>query len=422
MLVALVVMGVYYGRDALSSAPQSKTSAEANDVYVRFDMEAYDKIQSEYWDKTPDAALTELFRLSLQKAANSSETLATSTRTAVAEMIANRFAEATSTDAKRALALNVVQVALYNLQPIGRDQLFSKQQQVALRQEVANVNPTSDLYGDLGLAKGASPAEINTAYQKKTVELAHATSSAALEEKKQVAYAHTVLGSPASKNMYDQAKIEPTVFGKVIGKTLYFNLTRISPTTLQEFALAVDNASTTPGLDSIIFDVRGNIGGSLDFLQAFLGIFIGNNQYAFDLYRKGEYQAQRTTQPQFGELSRFKDIAILTDNMTQSTAELTAGVFKRYHLAHVVGDTTRGWGTVENTYLMSTVIDPATSYALLLVNNITLRDDNVPIEGRGVTPDVSVKDKNWQKLLPQYFHSASLITALKKVATNPPIK
>jgi len=36
----------------------------------------------------------------------------------------------------------------------------------------------------------------------------------------------------------------------------------------------------------MIIDLRGNIGGDLDFPQAFLGLFIGPNQYAFDLTTK----------------------------------------------------------------------------------------------------------------------------------------
>jgi C-terminal processing protease CtpA/Prc len=108
--------------------------------------------------------------------------------------------------------------------------------------------------------------------------------------------------------------------------------------------------------------------------------------------------------------------------MTQSTAELTVATFKRLHLAHVVGVTTRGWGSVENTYPLQTVIDPNTSYALLLVNSLTLRDDNQPIEGNGVVPDVSITDKNWESGLSQYFRSPSLISAIEKTVTQPPLQ
>ncbi len=194
----------------------------------------------------------------------------------------------------------------------------------------------------------------------------------------------------------------------------------MSPTTLREFALSVDSASTTPGLDSMILDLRSNVGGSLDFLQNFLGIFIGQNQYAFDLFHQGNYDVQRTVQPKFDELTRFKDIAILTDNMTQSTAEITTATFKKFNLAHVVGVPTRGWGTVENTYPLETNIDPMNKYLLLLVNSITLRDDNQSIEGQGVEPDININDTLWKSKLNNYFRSTSLIQALSESANKPP--
>ncbi len=422
VLIIGTVGGWWYFTRFSAPSVRYQTSAEASSLYVRFDMEAYDTIQKEYWGGPSDADLGELFRLSLQKVASTTETLATSPRAATAEMLAKRFAEATSTDERRQWALGVVQVVLYNLSPAGRDQLLSTAEETALRQEVSNINPSSNLYGDLGLSKGASASEVDAAYTQKAAKLANATSSQAEAEKKQIAYAREVLTNANSKNLYDQAQIEPTLFGRTLGHTLYFNLTRISPTSLQEFALAVDQASTTPGLDSMIIDVRGNIGGSLDFLQAFLGLFIGQNQYAFDLYRKGNFEPQRTTIARFDELSRYRDIAILTDNQTQSTAELTAATFKRYRLARVVGATTRGWGTVENTYPLKTSIDPHTSYALLLVNNITLGSDNQPIEGRGVVPDVDIGNPNWKNKLSQYFLSSSLISALRQTAAQPPLK
>jgi C-terminal processing protease CtpA/Prc len=57
-----------------------------------------------------------------------------------------------------------------------------------------------------------------------------------------------------------------------------------------------------------------------------------------------------------------------------------------------------------------------------LVHAITLRDDQQPIQGRGVDPDVSITDTNWRSELSQYFRSASLIVALKKEADQPPIQ
>ena len=192
------------------------------------------------------------------------------------------------------------------------------------------------------------------------------------------------------------------------------DLSKISPTTLIEFVRAVDNASTTKNIDTMIIDFRNNVGGSLDFLVNFFGLFVGKNQYVFDFFQKGDYLPQRSVQPKYPELERFKEIAILTDSMTQSTAELTTATFKKFRLARVVGTVTRGWGTVENTYPLETEINPGVKYSLLLVNSLTLRDDGEPIEGNGIIPDIDITKSGWQNELTEYFKSKSLIEAIKK--------
>jgi C-terminal processing protease CtpA/Prc len=421
LLGTCVYFFFFHGSHVVYQTPQEK------DPYVRFMMEGYDAVTTNYWVKpgeyskfnTPE--LPQLFQLAVQKE-GATATLATTTRNGVAALLAASLKTATSTEAKKQFALQTLTIVLYNLPPLGRDGLLSQQQEKALRQDVANVNPGKDLYQDLGLQKGASPTDVAVAYSEKAAALKNATSTEAKAELQKVAYAHEILTNPTQKNMYDTAQIEPSVFSHVLGHTLYLDFDKISPTSLQEFAIAVDAASTTPGLDSMIIDMRGNVGGALDFAPAFLGLFIGSNQYAFDLYHQGDDQVQRTTQNKFAELSRFTDIAVLGDNMTQSTAELTTAVMKRFRIAHVVGTTTHGWGSVENTYPLKTVIDDAATYALLLVNSLTLRDDQVPIEQNGVVPDVDTSKTSWQGRLSSYFTSTSLIQALKDEATVAPLR
>ena len=169
--------------------------------------------------------------------------LSTTTRSGAAQMLFTAFQNATSTDAEKQLAENVLIVALYNLVPAGRSSLLSSAQQTALRQEVANVNPSNDLYQNLGLADGATPTEVTAAYNAQKTKLEASTSPAAKIQLSQIAYAEKVLTNQNSKTLYDQHKIEPTVFAHTIGKTLYLNFDKISPTTLQEFGQAIDAAS-----------------------------------------------------------------------------------------------------------------------------------------------------------------------------------
>jgi len=406
----------------VSSEKVEYKTPEEKDEYVRFTLEGFDSIKERYWAKLEEPAFASHFQLSLQKALNSAipPTLNTKDRAGVSQMISMAVENATSTEAKKALVLNVLNVALYNLEPIGRNGLLSKTQETAFRQDVANVDTEKDLYADLGLSKGASDDEIKIAYENKAKELEADSSPEAKVELEKISYAKKVLVNPNTKDLYDEAKIEPTASTNIFGKTLYIKIDRISPTTLIEFGRTVYGATTTPGLNSMIIDLRGNLGGALDFAQHFLGLFLGQNQYAFDFFHQGEYTAQRTLQPHFPELDRYKEIAVLTDNMTQSTAEVTSSAFKRFKLGTVVGTATRGWGTVENTFPLKTIIDPKESYLLLLVHSITLREDGEPVEGRGIDPNVDTTKSGWKKNLPKYFNSPEFIKNIENVVDNPP--
>lgn len=428
VIVVVLVAGVFYynyRNSADSPTPQYKTSAEA-DLYVRFVMEAYDKISENYWMRSGHykihdiPELPEIFQLSLQKAAGLTQVSAANDRDSIAKMLATVFSNATSSESKKQLALQTVTIVTYNLLPINRNALFSAQKEIALRQEVNNINPSNDLYENLGIKKEANAKQIKSAYDEKSASLKKATTTQAKAELERITYAKNVLTNENSRKLYDQVKIEPTVFSQIIGKTMYVYLKQISPTTLQEFGMIVENASSTLGLNGLIIDLRGNIGGDLRFANDFLGLFIGPNQYAFDFFRDDNYQPERTTKVKFNELMRYKEVAVLTDKRTQSTAELTAAILKRLKIARVVGVTTAGWGTVENTYQLETVIDPGQKYSLYLVNNITLGDDNQPIEGAGVVPDVDISKSNWKAQLKNYFNSETFMQVLRqRVAENP---
>lgn len=410
-----VAGGFYYYQGHRIQFEKLVTETDDTEKYVKFNMEVYDKISKIYWNKSSDADLSNLFKLSIDKVFGTSTILTSQDRVGTENMIRLALTNATTTESKKLLVANVAQVVLYNIPPAGRNQLLSQKQEKAFRETVGNINPQSDLYADLGTKTSASSEEVILAAAEKIKELKNATSTEDKAKLEKVKYASEVLTDPSNKTLYDQAKIEPTGKFRKIGSTFYADLSQIAPTSLFEFVTAVDNASTTKNIDTLIIDFRGNIGGSLDFLPAFFGLFVGKDQYVFDLYQQGEYKTERTTQPKYAEFSRFKEIAILTDNMTQSTAELTAATFKKFHMAKVVGVTTRGWGTIENTYLMETEIDPEEKYLLLLVNAITIRDDGAPVEGRGVDPDVDTSKANWQKELPKYFKSESLISTIKSI-------
>lgn len=406
----------FYSADARSQAASAaayKTEAEA-DAYVRFDMEIFDIVMANYWQKGTEADLAEIYRLALAKAAGTAEEkLPTPDRAGTAQMLAEAFAR-TPAEKKRQLAVDTGIIVLANLAPQGRSGLLSEKQELAFRDEANNIERENDLYAQLGIGKDASSAEVQQAYEAKAVELAASSSPQAKEQLAQVEKAKEVLADAGSKSIYDETKILPSVVSRVLGsQTLYLDLAKVTPATLQEFVNTLEKTKDDPQLTSMIIDVRGNVGGTLDFAKYLLALFVGPNQYAFDLFQQGELKLERTPAvPKIPSLDNFKEIVILTDAMSQSTAELTAAVFKRMRLATIVGTKTRGWGTVENTFPIATQLTDDEKFTVLLVHSLTLRDDGEPIEGRGVDPHIDIASANWKEEVRSTFRTAGFADAV----------
>src|SRR3989344_857531 len=411
VIILIIVFGIYYwpGREAKA------------DVHVEFVMEAYDVISENYWIKgdMPDyfaQNVASTFKLPVKP------TLVTNDRAGVEKMIIDAFKVANSADEKKEFALKIVGSIMNDLPPVGVNALRSDKEEVAFREGISNIDRSKDLYAQLNLETGAPIKKVEEAYEKKVKLLENATSTEAKAELEQLVYAKEVLTNQNTKKLYDEEKIEPTISSEILDSTLYFYIGKIAPTTLLEFAQIVEAASTTPRVNNMIIDLRGNLGGTLDFANHFLGLFLGMNQFAYDLFHQGDHNVQRTMQPRFVPLAKYKEIAILADGMTQSTAEVISAAFKRFNLGTVVGEKTRGWGTVEATIPLKTVIDEDVNYALFMVHSLTLRDDNEPIADKGVDPDVDIKTPTWKGDLSNYFRSAGLIKNIQNVIVSGPLK
>lgn len=305
---------------------------------------------------------------------------------------------------------------LANLQPAGRSGLFTQKQEENLKNTVQNINPEKDLYQDLGLNKGASSEAVQQAYQQKEEQLKKVPTPQAKEQLKQLAYAKDVLTDKDKKKNYDTAKIEPTTGSRLITPEIaYLQFIKFSPTTYEEFVKIVSSYEKPDGPKALIFDLRGNIGGAIDAVPFFLGNFLGDKQYIYDFMRKGESEPYKTVGNKLGGLARMRQVVILVDNQTQSSAELLVVALKRYHFGVVLGAPTKGWGTVEKVFPLNNQIDKTEKYSLFLVHSITLRDDNQPIEGRGVEPHINITSPDWEKQLNEYFRYPELTSAVKSV-------
>jgi hypothetical protein len=328
------------------------------DTSTRFTLEVYDIIVENYWQKVDEAKLAELFRLSLAQASgNSLVTLSSTDRKGVMKMM-DKVVGQVAEDKMKAIAIDTSIIVLNALAPQGRSGLLSEKEETEFRDNVGNINP-------------------------------------------------------------DTGEVDPTVESRLIGKTLYLDIEKIAPTTIIEIANAVAAIEGVSEFDSMIIDLRGNVGGALDFARYFYALFAGANQYAYDLFQQGELNPERTPAiAKVAALDNVKDVAILTDSTTQSTAELLASIFKRFNLGKVVGERTKGWGTVENTFPIKTTFEKGEKFSVLLVHSLTVREDGEAIEENGVLPHVDIGKNGWEKDLDTHFVSQVFIRDLTQIVGN----
>lgn len=416
LLIFLIIFSIGFAiGHSYYAAPTNELSIQIKkDTPAAFISEIYDKILKNYWDNISDAQLLEQFSLSFDKSGGgivtkfaSKEKLITAIQNATKNM---------DEDKRNKFVTTLAATVLASLNPTNRSGLFTSKQEEQLKNIVSNIDPTKDLYKDLGVNKGASSGAIEQAFQKRSEQLASDTSSVAAEKLKTLTYAKDVLSKKDTKEKYDQKGVEPTIFTKIIQHNiLYFQFKKFSPTSYEEFIKAFEAYQDNANLSTLIFDLRGNVGGEIDSSVHYLGHFLGKNLSAYDFYHKGEYLPFKTPTDKLPSISKYKQMVILVDNNTQSSAEILAASLKKYNVGVVVGLPSKGWGTVERVFQLDNQIDTKVKYSIFLVHSITLRDDNQPIEGRGVEPDINIKNPDWEQQLLSYFRNDQLVSAIKSV-------
>jgi len=339
--------------------PETPAEQTSENIYVEFLSEVYDKIKENYWNKMSDEELANLFKLATEKLVQTPQNLSSADKGGMTEMVTSAL-EKIEESKKKDFSAQLAHLVLWNLKPFGRSALYVKKDEENLKNTVENVNP-------------------------------------------------------------ETGKVEPTVGANLVRPTiLHLYISKISPTTLDDLKKETEKFDNTEGLNALILDLRGNIGGSLDMLQYLLGPFIGPNNYAFEIFQQGNYDPFKTKFGWLPSLVRYKRVVILADNNTQSSAEVMLAALKKYNVGVFVGTKTKGWGTIEKVYEIDHQIDPNEKFSIFLVNHLTLRDDNQPIEEAGVEPTIDVNDPKWENKLFDYFNSNELVKAVKEVWNTPP--
>ena len=397
VIVILIIVGVGLGVYFLINRQQKINSYQ--DKYQIFVAEVYEKIQTNYWEKISDNDLSSLFLLATNKVLSKNLVLKTPDKNGVLMLI-------NDIENKDNLPL-IVDMVLANLKPFSRSRLYSQKEEKSLVNTVNNVNPESDYFSKLGLGKSATTEEVVKKYEEST-------------KTPEIEQAYKVLKNADSRQIYAISGVEPTIEYKLLTPSIYYvHMTKFSPTSLEEFVRVMNKvADKADNLDTLIFDLRGNIGGAIDQLPYFLGPFIGYDNYAYQFYQQGNKDDFKTATGWLDSMVRYKKVVILIDENTQSTAEVTAAVLKKYNVGVVVGNTTKGWGTIEKVFPLDNQIKTDEKFSLFLVHHVTIADDGQSIEGRGIVPHISIKNSNWKKELLSRFGNQEIVDEVGKILSQ----
>jgi carboxyl-terminal processing protease len=136
------------------------------------------------------------------------------------------------------------------------------------------------------------------------------------------------------------------------------------------------------GAKKIILDLRGNQGGLFDTMITTAGLFIPEGETIVEAVRRGgTEEAVKASGPKVFE---GKQLVVLVNKDTSSSAEMLAGALKEDLGARVVGQTTLGkWNAQE-------VEDLPNGFAIRYTVSVFKTPHGEELNGKGLEPDVTV--------------------------------
>lgn len=144
-----------------------------------------------------------------------------------------------------------------------------------------------------------------------------------------------------------RAKVSVSAYGYVKDGVGILELSSFSDNSALEIQMYLDTFEEQ-NVENIIIDLRDNGGGYVNTAIDIAGLFVGNDQVI--LYQEdktGELHSYSTSNVE--EVYEFDNVAILVNQHTASASELLSAALKEYIDASIVGVTTYGKGTVQNS-------------------------------------------------------------------------
>ncbi len=144
----------------------------------------------------------------------------------------------------------------------------------------------------------------------------------------------------------------PSVSSEIIEnnnqKIGYLKISIFSGVTYKQFKTELTELESQ-GINSLIIDVRDNTGGYLDVVTDICDLFLSKDKIIYKL----EDNSGITNKYAKSKENRTYPVAVLTNKNSASASEILASAIKESYNGYVIGTTTYGKGTVQQTYAMS---------------------------------------------------------------------
>lgn len=163
-------------------------------------------------------------------------------------------------------------------------------------------------------------------------------------------------------------------------KVGYIMINQFDQVTTAQFETALTTLQNQE-MESVVFDLRNNPGGSLSVVCDILDMIIGEGLLVYTEDKNGKRSEKKASSDQCLEIP----MSVLVNGNSASASEIFAGAIQDYELGSIVGETTYGKGVVQQ------LIDLKDGTILKLTISEYFTPLGRNIHGIGIEPDVIVE-------------------------------
>ena len=152
-----------------------------------------------------------------------------------------------------------------------------------------------------------------------------------------------------TRDRIDLISVTSQIFEKDDKRIGYIKITNFASNTFNQFQTALNELEEND-IESLIIDVRDNLGGQLEVATQIASLFLTKDKVVYQLNTNGIIQPIYSTGPG----SFQKPITVLINGATASASEVLAIALQESADATVIGTTSYGKGTIQESYKLST--------------------------------------------------------------------